>query len=317
MRLFSLRSVRTVAIAAGCLFSTRCVLATPSIVDHELLSMVPGGTQVISGLRPGQPTSFLVMTRNNTADLTDFQSLTGADASRVIGQVVLIATSGPAGLLTEHALLANGHYDSHNIFKSALANGAARSQYLGLPVLVVSPMLRNRDVAPDVRWLIVIDNRIAVFGTIPSAQETLRRYLDRTSPDARLLWNLANLRSEDQSWSIVAVPSVRALEMVRRSLAPLDASLGDSFHAGNGLVLGIHFGRQVEAEYEDVPAELLQPPALDAPLGYTFRNEESPNYHMIKVSRQQYEKWIAGQTTLPGEAPPHPEQQLARQKRIR
>jgi NOL1/NOP2/fmu family ribosome biogenesis protein len=38
---------------------------------------------------------------------------------------------------------------------------------------------------------------------------------------------------------------------------------------------------------------------------------------MIKVSRQQYEKWIAGQTVLPGEAPPHAELQLARQKRIR
>jgi hypothetical protein len=250
MLLFNLTSARIIAIAAGCLVSVDWVLAAPSTVDHDLLAMVPGDATIVSELRSGQPVSFLVMTRSNTVDLTDFQSLTGADVSRVIGHVVLIATSGPAGLLAEHTLLADGHYDSHKIFKACLANGATPSEYLGFPVLVLQPMERNRDVSPDVRWLIVIGRKIALFGTIATVQEALHRYLDRTPPITLLLWNLAHLRGDDQSWSIVS-PSVRGIEMIRRSLVPLDATLADPIHSGDGLVLGIHFGRQVNVEYEN------------------------------------------------------------------
>jgi len=318
----SLRAITT--LAAGCFFSAGWVLASPSIMADDLLAIVPGGAEVVSELRSGQPASFLVMTRSNTVDLTDFQSLTGADLSRVIGRVVLIATSGPAGPLTGHALLADGHYDSRNITKVALANGAAQSEYRGIPVLVLQPMAgRSRDVAPDVRWLSVIDGKIVMFGTTATVQELLRRYLDRTPPAVSLLWNLAHLRRDDQSWSIVA-PSVRVIEMVRRSLVSLDATLADPIHAGNGLVLGIHFGRQVELEYENETdwrdggdfatsgagrglAAHTQPMFRS----YTYRNQEQSDYRVIKMSRPKYEEWIAAQTSLPGEAPPHAVEPLA------
>jgi hypothetical protein len=324
MQLFNLRVGRILAFGAGCLCSSPCVFPAPSIVGNDLLAMVPAGAEICSELRSGEPVSFLVRTRSNIVDLTDFQSLTGADVSRAIGRVVLIATSTPSRPLAEHALLANGHYDSQNIFKAALSNGAAETEYLGFRVLVIQPMKRNRDVAPDVRWLIIIDGKTAVFGTVAVVREALRRYLDQTPPDALLRWNLAHLRADDQSWSIVAA-SVRGFAMVRRSLVPLDASLGDPIHAGEGLVLGIHFGRMVELEYENMPdwqqvsrvatdpAEWTEPtqrPGSVAVPSFSLRNVDNRDHHTLKVSRQQYEKWIARQTVLPGEPSPHADQFL-------
>jgi len=323
------RHARIVSVAAACLFLLTRVVAAPSLANDELLAMVPAGAEMVSGLQSGQPISFLVMTRSNTVDLTDFQSFTGADLSRSIRRVVMVAKSGLAGQLSEHLLLAIGRYDPLRIIKEAPALGTSETQYLGLRVLVLPPAERNRDVAPDVRWLAVIDGRIAVFGTIRIVQEALSHYVERSPPDGRLMWHLSHIRADDQSWSIVA-SSVRSMEMVRRSLVPLDASLADPIYDGVGLVLGIHFGRQVEVQYDNEPdwhdpqaAEASQtgaadsfeqPPALRS---YSFRDEQNSDRHVIRVSLQQYETWISGQTSLPGEAPPQPSQQLAPRKRIR
>ena len=328
MRLDSLRGVRMMVAAAGFASLGSGLAASPSILDQALLGMVPERAEIVSGLMSGQPGSFLVMTRTNTSDLTDFQSLTGVDPSRVIGRVVLVAGMGAAGHLSEHALLAEGHFNFRNIFKAALSNGAAQTDYEGFPVLVLQPMERNRDVAPEVRWFSVIDGKIVVFGSVDMVQEALRRYMKRTSPDVVLRWSLTQLRADDQSWSIVA-PSVRGIEMVRQSLVPLDAELANPIHVSEGLVLGIHFGRVVEVEYANArdwkaaPGEetdLLQLSQNAEPTrvpGFSFRQRDNQEHHVIKVSRQQYEKWIAEQTTLPGEPPLHADEHLADPKHFR
>ena len=120
--------------------------------------------------------------------------------------------------------------------------------------------------------------------------------------------------------------------MVRQSLVPLDAELADPMYVSEGLVLGIHFGRVVEVEYEnerdwqDAPGAAMESPELfkatqQAELGglpgFRFRNRDNPEHHVIKVSRQQYEKWIAEQTPLPGEPPLHADRQLSHPKRGR
>ncbi len=329
MWLVSLKGARTVVAAAGFASCGSWVVASPSILDQALLGMVPERAEIVSGLMSGQPGSFLVMTRSNTTDLTDFQSLTGVDTSWVIERVVLVAGMGPMGHLSEHALLANGHFNSRNIFKAALSNGAGQMGYEGFPVLVLQPMERNRDIAPEVRWLIVIDGKIVVFGSIAMVQEALRRYMERTSPHVALRWSLTHLRADDQSWSIVA-PSVRGIEMVRQSLVPLDVELADPMHVSEALVLGIHFGRVVEVEYENerdwqgAPGVATESRELSQAIqqaepggvpGFRLRNRDNPEHHVIKVSRQQYEKWIAEQTPLPGEPPPHADQQLGHPKR--
>ena len=120
--------------------------------------------------------------------------------------------------------------------------------------------------------------------------------------------------------------------MVRQSLLPLDTDLADPVHESEALVLGIHFGRVVEVEYENerdwqgAPGVATEPRELSQAIqhaepgsvpGFRFRNSDDPEHHVIKVSRQQYEKWIAEQTPLPGEPPPHADRQLSHSTRGR
>ena len=87
MWLDSLRGARTLVAAAGFACFGSWVVASPSILDQALLGMIPERAEIILGLMSGQPSSFLVMTRSNTTDLTDFQSLTRVETSRLIERV--------------------------------------------------------------------------------------------------------------------------------------------------------------------------------------------------------------------------------------
>jgi hypothetical protein len=302
--------------------------ASPSL-DFRIFGMIPDGAEVVASVASvvsGQQASYLVMTVNNRTDLTDFLSITGADPLRVIGRVVMVTSSSPRGAHHEHSLLASGQFDFRHIVKSALENGARNGEYRGTPVLILQPLERNYAISRDVRWLTVIDSKIVVFGSTPAVQQELDRYLDAAQPDRILAWRLSRLRQEDQSWCVLA-SFVRRIELVRRSLALLDPGLADPDRANDALVLGIHFGRNVEIEYENEPdspdpgqfatsssAGDDRQPALPGPVS-KLRGADEMDYHTIKVSRKQYDTWIARQGP-PGE-PPMGDDQLARKKSSR
>jgi len=52
----------------------------------------------------------MLVTHNNTVDLADFFALSGADSSRSIHEVILLAAADGTGGLGEHSLLASGHF---------------------------------------------------------------------------------------------------------------------------------------------------------------------------------------------------------------
>jgi hypothetical protein len=315
MRQLSSRILTAMVVVAGlAILPQTSVAASPSL-DSRILGMIPPGAELVAGLTSGQQVSYLVMTVNNTTDLTDFQSITGADPLRVITRVVLATTSSPRGPQHEHSLLASGQFDFRHIVTSALGSSAGRGEYRGIPVLILQPLERNRAISQDVRWLTVIDSKILVFGSIPIVQQELDRYLDASLPDLVLTWRLSRLRREDQSWCVLE-SFVRRIEKVRLSLATLDRELTDPDRANDALVLGIHFGRNVEIEYENEPvsadprevasrsdsADVLQSRPV-YPF-HEFRSARDPDYHILKVSRKEYDAWIEKQGP-PGEAYPH------------
>jgi hypothetical protein len=319
-------SMKIVAVTAGigglCVLLKAAAPASPS-PDARVLAMIPEGAVLVSSLLSGQQVSYLVMTRDNTTDLTDFQSITGSDPARVIGRVVLVTTSNPQVPRYEHSLLASGQFDFPHIVKSALQNGAARGEYRGVPILILQPLERDRTTSQDVRWLANVDAKILLFGSIPNVQQELDRYLDASRPDLLLVWRLSRLRHKDQSWCVVA-SSLRETELVRRSLAPLDPALESADHAKDALVLGMHFGSFVEIEYENEP-DSIDPgqfatssssvddpqPVIAGPVS-RLRNASEMDYHTLKVSRKQYDAWIARQGS-PGE-PPIRDDQLKHKK---
>jgi len=150
---------------------------------------------------------------------------------------------GPPLIETFHTL---------HIFEAARENGASESMYLGVPVLVVQPLKRDKGISDDVRWLAFIDSQIAVFGTTSMVHEELGRYLARSPADTWLMWRISRLRSTDQSWCVL-ISAVYRRELVRRTLTALDPVLVQQpDHTEDGLVMGIHFGRRVEIDYERI-----------------------------------------------------------------
>lgn len=166
-------------------------LASPPGADPRLLSLVPPGAVNVAGITQGTPASYLVLTPNNATDLTDLLSISGVDPTREIWRTIQVAVSDSQGFLSEHSLVAIGHFDSPYIFKSAQESGATESQFRGIPILIVPPFERNKSISRDLRWLALIDSQMAVFGTKALVQEQLGRYLAHSPVDSLLMEQLS------------------------------------------------------------------------------------------------------------------------------
>src|SRR3984957_6526645 len=184
-------------VVLAVLFSLLTIAPGSAVAPNpKLVALVPPAARMVAGMiaprRGSEPTSFLLITHNNLLDLNDFIALSGADDSRVIEQIIMVASDG-GGALAEHSLLASGHFDQELIYRSANRSvGASAAKYRGIPVLVVQPFARERDSFHDVRWLAMMDSNLAVFGTIASVQRELDRHLDHSVADAALERRLAH-----------------------------------------------------------------------------------------------------------------------------
>src|ERR1700753_3286977 len=259
------------------LFSLLTIALGSAVTPNpKLVALVPPTARTVAGMiapqRGREPTSFLLITHNNLLDLNDFIALSGADDSRVIEQIIMVASDG--GAFAEHSLLASGHFDQGLIYRSANRSvGASAAKYRGIPVLVVQPFARESDSFHDVRWLAMMDSNLAVFGTIASVQQELDRRLHTSGGDTGLGRRLAHLRRDDATWCVATLPEHNG--EIQAAFEMLDARLAELLHAGDTLEFGTHYGRQVEFEYEvglasshDVESVLasLQPPMTGSSL---------------------------------------------------
>jgi hypothetical protein len=274
------------------------VLGAAASPDHGLLSLVPPDAQIVAGMNSmptgPQPGNFLLITHNNVVDLEDFFALSGADDSRVIEQVVLVAGGGNSDGLSEHSLLARGHFDKDHIYRSVSDGGATVAQYRGIKVLVVQPFDRDRHASRDQRWLVILDSGSLVFGTIPTT----------TGPS--LLQRLARMRSGEDTWCILNTPA-RNPE-IKNALAALDPKLSELTEEGDSLQFGIRYGRHIEFEYEITTAagstarnisnalaqSIVGEPMTQSSLltPQNSRDNVAIEHGLVKVSRAQYGRWL-------------------------
>jgi hypothetical protein len=279
--------------------------------DQRLLSLVPPGALIVAGMNApspqGQPDSFVLVTHNNTADLADFFALSGADGSRTIHQVILVAAADNTGALGEHSLLASGHFDQARIYRSAGDLGASVSHYRGLTVLVVQPFARERGRFNDVRWLAVLDSNVLLFGTTAAMQQELDRHLARSATDPSLMKKLARLRRDDETWCVLSVPAQNV--EIRNALWALDPKFADLVQDGDAFQFGIHYGRHIEFEYEVNAASSIDTQTVSNSLAQTLAgpqakgssllpspamNSDRGSVHdVVRISRAQYDAWLA------------------------
>jgi hypothetical protein len=241
---------RALAMLLFLCVSVEMLAAAPP--DPRLLSLVPPGTQVVAGVSnrtpAGHPLSFLLMSRNNLVDRSDFISLAGVDSSMIIHQMIFAAGGGDPSRSGEHSALMSGHFDQARIFKAAVDNGATVTEFRGFRVLVQQPFERERGTFKDVRWLAVIDSSVALFGTRFSVQQELERYLAGSTVDPSLMQKLARLRSDDATWSVLGV--FKCNDVIEHAFGSLDPNLANLIHDGKSFQFGVRYGKKVEVEYE-------------------------------------------------------------------
>lgn len=294
------------ALLLGFLFLERTVSALSP--DPRLLSLVPPDSQIVAGgtapSRPGQGLHFLLIARANHIDFDDFVALVGTDPSHGIREVVFTATaSDPAGNSQQHSLLASGHFDSTRIFASTGAS-SKMSRYHGIPILQVDPFERERAFFPNKRLLAFIDSRVAIFGTAPSVQQEIDRYLTAATPDASITQRLEPLRSTDETWCLIS--SVALESDILRMMEKLDPAFGELIQNSHSIQFGTRMGRQFEVEYVVNAAPLSdaedisnsQIPIDNAPPGrwsFSSRTVAIPTNALrgiVKISKSRYDKWL-------------------------
>jgi hypothetical protein len=275
--------------------------------DQRLLSLVPEGVPLVAEMsaptKEGQPDSYLLLTRDNTDDMTEFLGLAGVDSSLQMHRVIYLAGGGQGVGPKDHSLLVSGHFDRDRIFRAAVSNGASMIEFLGVPVLVVSSPARGLNIVHESRWLAVQHSTTAIFGSEASVREEIARELAGKPADASLMKRLARLRTQDDSWCMIVAPSDSA--EIRQSLQTLNPALPGLLHEGDSFQFGIHYGAHVEFEYEvtSVAAASFAPPLVQSLRGNlakdtTLLPQTQPTTKVssvkgvIKISRGRYEAWL-------------------------
>lgn len=293
-------------------------------IDPRLLPLVPPGTQLVAGISAStvqaQPRNFVLMTGNNKVDLADFFSLVGADSTRSVHQIIFAAFSKDD--LSEHSMLVSGHFDQSRVYKSATAAGASVFGYRGIQIAEIQPFGRERERLNEVRWLVILDSSVLLFGSVAITQLELDRYLSHSRTDESLLRRLAHLRTEDQTWCVVSA-SVKSLSIpawqreIRSALTALNPELADLALSGDELEFGFFYGRRVEFEYEVALAPIGKPAAGGESSGQS-RLQLAPTTSLLSalrtegansvrgvftISKSRFNVWLAGISNRPVGSP--------------
>jgi hypothetical protein len=314
-------------LAFAWLASLSC-LASPT--TSKLLRLVPPGAQIVAGFENYRDEhhhgQLLLTTRNNRLDLADWQSIAGVDHARNVEEVIEVAASPVGGLLPEHLLLVAGRFDREKIFRSLQMLGTHRAEFEGQPVMLVEPFAREKGLMSGVRWLIILENRVAMLGSPSMVQSALHRYLNHADVDMVLRERLSQLPLDVNSWNVLSsLPKART-----EYTAPQAASPWARFFEGvDVLTVGARFGGKIRVHFavhadENRGANFFaQKPASFAEVFGAERTGSSraprvANVEIrrdrvqgsVQLSRKQFDAW-SDWTNNFGHAPAVPERQTA------
>lgn len=296
-----------VAVVFSAFLST-AVLSRAVTPNPKLVALVPPLAQIVAGVnvppRSGQPSTFLLTTHYSIVDLNDFVAITGVDTGRAFDQIIMVASDGD-GAYSAHSLMAIGHFNQDLIYRSVYQGGAQTIQYRGIAVLETQPFTRERDSFYDVRWLAMMDSKLAVFGTPALVQTELDRYLNHSAADPFLERKLSHLRHDDVSWCVATVSG--GDNEIRPILQTLDSTFADLLRIGDTIQFGIRYGRQVEFEYEINLASRFDVETIERSFAEraanqvksstlpvsTFSRVDGGVRGVLKVPKARYEAWLA------------------------
>ena len=220
-------------------------------LDFKLLPLVPPGSQVISGFENNRRVHMaggplLLSTHNNSLDLQDWVSIAAVDPERMYSEILQVTFAPPDAFLREHLLLVSGKFHREQIFRSAEMNGATRTTYLAETILVIQPFAREKAEMTDERWMAILDDRIAVFGTRWMVEQAVSRFENRAAPDPALMKRLALFQHDVDSWNLIMSMPFPASSIFLQSLSPWS----EIFDSAEFLLVSTSFDTKIRVDLQ-------------------------------------------------------------------
>jgi hypothetical protein len=198
----------SIAIVAATLSSLHAFGSKPS--EDPLLRLVPANAQMVAGIEDphhnDQSGRLLIVTHNDNADLRDWITLAGVDDHQQVDRLIEVAASSERGELSEHLLLARGSFNGRHILLAAESYGGIRSDYKGLRIVILKPFAREEQEMRDTRWLAMLDDNTAVFGSPAMVKSALDRYAASSAVDPALAKSVSELAPDVNCWSLLMMP---------------------------------------------------------------------------------------------------------------
>ncbi len=223
-----------------------------SPAQDRLLRLVPANAEIVAGIQDphhgDQSGRLLIVTHNDDVNLRDWIALAGVmDDRQQVDKLIEAAASSPRGELSEHLLLAGGSFRGAGILHAAESDGGVRSEYKGVRIVELKPFAREQQEMRDIRWLAMLDDNTAIFGSPAMVQSALDRYLSSAPADAELVKRMSGLRPDVNCWSILTLPG----RMIAAHVLPsvLDETSAALLRRVTSLSISVHYGSKDRMDF--------------------------------------------------------------------
>jgi hypothetical protein len=298
-----------IAVSAVSLTCVRALGSSPA--EDRLLWLVPANAAIVAGIQDphhgDQSGRLLIVTNNNNVDVNDWISLAGVDGRQEVDRLIAVAMASPRGDLAEHLLLARGSFEGGRILNQAERNGGGRREYRGVRIVEVEPFQREEKEMTDTRWLTVLDDNTAIFGTPTIVKSALDRYLSSSVADAALVKQLMTLRPDVNCWSILAMPGAVLARHLRAGV--VDETGAMLLRRISNVAVGMHYGSKERVDFSigmnSPEAATALAAAMDGrshllPIADTLRArlapvsvEQNEVRGSVRVKEEEFGSWLA------------------------
>lgn len=301
-------SVAMVVVALSC---AHAFAGAPA--ENRLLRLVPANAEIVAGIQDphhrGQSGRLLIVTHNDNVDLRDWIALAEAvDDRQQVDKLVEAAASSTRGELSEHLLLAGGSFHGSAILQAAESDGGVRSEYKGVRIVALKPFTREQQEMRDTRWLAVLDDNTAIFGSPAMVKSALDRYLSSSAPDAELMNRISGLRPDVNCWSVLTMPGrmmaahvlPAVLDETSAALLRRVTNLSISIHYGSNNRVDFIFGTENAQAATELATAISGPPHLLSVAANPHARLESVAVRQnevrgsVRVAEKEFDPWLAG-----------------------
>jgi hypothetical protein len=282
-----------------------------SPAQDRLLRLVPSNAKIVAGIEDphhgGQRGRLLIVTHNDHVDLRDWIALAGAVADRQqVDTLIEAAAASPHGELAEHLLLAGGSFHGAAILQAAERGGGVRREYKGTGIVELKPSAREQAMR-DTRWLTMLDDHIAIFGTPVMVMSALDRYVSSAVVDAELVKRMSGLKPDVNCWSILTIPGRMMVAHVLP--ATMDDTSAALLRRVTSLSISVHYGSKDRVDFifdtENTEAATALATAISGP-PYLMSVADTLRAHLesvavrqnevrgsVRVTDKEFDTWLA------------------------